>query len=60
MPERLWSHGEVAAFLHIPPSTLYELNSKGLGPPSCKIGKHRRYSPTAVWRWVADRTDVER
>jgi DNA-binding transcriptional MerR regulator len=57
MLAQLWSREQVADFLQIPKSTLHELNAKGVGPPSCKIGKHRRYSPDALWLWVNGRID---
>ncbi len=60
MPARLWSHPETAAFLGIPPTTLHQLNYKGTGPRSYKVGRHRKYDPADVARWLegcaSDRT----
>ncbi|MEZ0096008.1 helix-turn-helix transcriptional regulator [Streptacidiphilus sp. EB129] len=54
--ERLWSHNETAAYLGISASTLYQLNWKGRGPRSARIGKYRRYNPADVVSWVEDRS----
>jgi predicted DNA-binding transcriptional regulator AlpA len=58
--DRLWSHNETAAFLGISASTLYQLNWKGRGPRSARIGKYRRYNPVDVVSWVEDRTGTAR
>ena len=61
--DRLWSHNETAAYLGISASTLYQLNCtlyqlnwKGHGPRSARIGKYRRYNPADVVSWVEDRS----
>jgi predicted DNA-binding transcriptional regulator AlpA len=48
----LWTHPETAAFLRIPVSTLYQLNARKAGPPSSKVGRHRRYDPAEVRAWL--------
>ncbi len=58
MPERLWSHQETAEFLQIPPSTLHQLNYKGTGPRSFKVGKYRRYNPQDVCAWLDGRASA--
>jgi excisionase family DNA binding protein len=55
LPERLWSIRETAEFLGLPETTLYQLNSKGTGPRSYKVGKHRRYDPADVAAWLETR-----
>jgi predicted DNA-binding transcriptional regulator AlpA len=50
--ERLWSHQETAEFLGIPPATLHQLNYKGTGPRSYKVGRHRKYDPVDVRAWL--------
>ncbi|WP_199433864.1 helix-turn-helix transcriptional regulator [Qaidamihabitans albus] len=52
---RLWSVEEVSDYLGIPVKTLYQWKWRGEGPPVRKIGRHLRYDPDAVRRWVADR-----
>jgi predicted DNA-binding transcriptional regulator AlpA len=56
LPERLWSHKETAAFLGIPEATLHQLNYKGTGPRSFKVGRHRRYDPRDLHVWLAERS----
>ena len=48
----LWTHQETAAFLGISPATLHDLNYKGTGPRSFKVGRHRRYAPGDVFAWL--------
>ncbi len=53
-----WSHRETAAYLGIPEATLHQLNYKGTGPRSYKIGRHRKYRPADVERWVEERAST--
>ncbi len=46
---------DVAEIMHVPLSTVHHWALRGDGPPSFKIGKHRRYDADAVARWLADR-----
>ncbi len=50
-----WSHAETAAYLGIPEATLHQMNYKGTGPKSYKIGRHRKYRPLEVDAWVEER-----
>ncbi|HVA60197.1 MAG TPA: helix-turn-helix domain-containing protein [Mycobacteriales bacterium] len=52
MPDCLWTHQETAAFLRIPDATLHQLNYKGTGPRSFKVGRYRRYDPLDVAAWL--------
>jgi hypothetical protein len=54
-PAQLWTHDETAAYLRIPPATLHQLNYKGTGPRSYKVGRYRRYDPADVASWLAAR-----
>jgi predicted DNA-binding transcriptional regulator AlpA len=56
LPDRLWSHKETAAFLGIPEATLHQLNYKGTGPRSFKVGRHRRYAPRDLHEWLSERS----
>jgi excisionase family DNA binding protein len=51
--DRLWSVEEVSAYLGVPVKTLYQWKWRGAGPPVRKIGRHLRYDPAAVKRWVS-------
>ena len=55
MAHELWTHAETAAYLRIPEATLHALNHKGAGPRSFKVGRHRRYDPVDVARWLSER-----
>ncbi|OLT29471.1 hypothetical protein BJF83_11205 [Nocardiopsis sp. CNR-923] len=48
----LWSVKDTAAFLRVPPKTLYEWRYKGDGPPSHRVGRYVRYLPDEVHAWV--------
>ncbi|MEU4673013.1 helix-turn-helix domain-containing protein [Amycolatopsis sp. NPDC023774] len=50
--EGLWSPDILATFLGIPAKTLRDWRFKGYGPSWMKIGKHVRYDPDAVRRWL--------
>ena len=52
--ERLWSVGDVARFLGVPISTLHQWRYLGRGPAAFRVGKHLRYDPDAVRRWLVD------
>lgn len=54
MPERLWTVKDTATFLSVPVGTLYQWHHRGVGPKPYKVGKHLRYDPRAVMRWVLD------
>jgi hypothetical protein len=44
----------VAEFLGVPAGTLQRWRYERVGPPVFKVGRHVRYDPDAVRRWVAD------
>jgi excisionase family DNA binding protein len=48
----LWSAEDVSAYLGVPVKTLYQWKWRGEGPPVRKVGRHLRYDPAAVKRWV--------
>ncbi|MFD6095010.1 MULTISPECIES: helix-turn-helix transcriptional regulator [Nocardiopsis] len=53
--DALWSVEDAAAYLRVPPKTLYEWRYKGDGPPSHRIGRYVRYIPAEVRTWVRSR-----
>jgi hypothetical protein len=52
--DRLWSPPEVAAFLGIPVATLHQWRYLGTGPAAYRVGRHLRYDPAIVRRWLAE------
>lgn len=43
---------DVAQILEVPVSTVHHWVARGEGPPSFKIGKHRRFDAAAVYKWL--------
>lgn len=56
--ERLWSVHELAEFLGVPVQTIYWWRYRGEGPPAVRIGRHLRFRPADVERWLAERADA--
>lgn len=51
-PSRLWTIKDTADFLGVPVATLYRWRQQGSGPRCARIGRHLRYDPTDVYRWL--------
>lgn len=49
--ERLWDVADVAAFLNVSKSWVYQASASGT-LPCIKLGALRRYEPTAIRAWV--------
>lgn len=43
---------DVAEILEVPVSTVHHWVARGEGPPSFKVGKHRRFDAAAVAEWL--------
>lgn len=54
--ESLWTIDQVAVYLKIPVQTLRTWRKNKTGPKAARIGKHLRYDPRQVRRWVEQRT----
>jgi predicted DNA-binding transcriptional regulator AlpA len=52
--DRLWSIGDVSRFLGIPVNTLYQWRHHGVGPRAYRVGRHLRYDPAEIRRWLAE------
>ena len=52
--EQLWSAQDVSAFLGVPVATLHQWRYLGTGPAAFRVGKHLRYDPDVVRRWLVD------
>lgn len=46
---------DVSAFLSVPVTTLHQWRYYGTGPEAFRVGKHLRYDPAAVRRWLVER-----
>ncbi len=52
--ERLWTVQDVSTFLGVPVATLHQWRYLGTGPAAFRVGKHLRYDPDVVRRWLVD------
>ncbi|HET6358494.1 helix-turn-helix domain-containing protein [Streptomyces sp.] len=60
LPERYFTPQDVAALLGVPIETVYQWRRKRTGPPGFRVGKHLRYDPDALHRWIKSLTESER
>jgi excisionase family DNA binding protein len=51
--DKLWTVQQLAEYLGVPVATLYQWRSKGYGPVGLRVGKHLRYRPADVERWLS-------
>lgn len=51
----LLSPTQLADYLQVPVGTVYAWNTRGGGPPRVRVGKHVRYRPEDVRRWLDGR-----
>lgn len=55
--EPLLSVAELAEYLGVPVTTIYDWRSHGLGPIGHRLGKHVKFAPSDVRAWLAERRD---
>jgi excisionase family DNA binding protein len=48
----------LAEFLGVPVATLYQWRYRGIGPRAYRVGRHLRYAPEEVDRWLAEQRDT--
>lgn len=60
LPERYFTPQDVATLLCVPIETVYQWRRKRTGPPGFRVGKHLRYDPDALHRWIKALTESER
>lgn len=58
--EQLLSPADLARIAGVPLSTVYRWNYLGTGPRVIHIGKHCRYRPADVDRWLEAQSDPRR
>jgi excisionase family DNA binding protein len=51
-PSRLLSVEELSALLQVPIQTIYHWRYRGDGPRPMRIGRHLRFDPADVARWL--------
>lgn len=52
LTQTLWTVDEVAAYLRVPVTTIYQWRTRGYGPVGRRVGRHLRYRAEDVARWV--------
>lgn len=58
--DRLWNAHDVSEFLGVPVATLHQWRYLGTGPEAFKVGRHLRYDPEVVRRWLVEECRSER
>lgn len=53
--DKLLSAEELAELIGVPLGTVYRWNYAGGGPPMIKVGRHARYRPGDVDRWLDEK-----
>ena len=57
LPEQYLTPEDLVALLRLPSvETVYQWRRKRTGPPGFRAGKHLRFDPDAVARWIDART----
>ena len=51
MMPKLWTVQDVADYLGVPVTTLYQWRTHGYGPTARRVGKYLRYKPDDVIAW---------
>lgn len=52
--DQLWTTKQTATFLQIPVATLHQWRHANIGPPAFRVGRHLRYDPDSVRRWLVE------
>lgn len=55
--EPLLDIDELAAYLGVPVSTIYDWRTRGLGPAAHRFGKHLKFAASDVRAWVDQQRD---
>lgn len=59
LPDRYLTPEDIALLFGVPLETVYMWRKKRTGPPGFRVGKHVRYDPATVHRWVAGQMNQE-
>jgi len=57
--EPLLDVGELAAYLGVPVSTLYDWRTRGLGPRAYRFGKHLKFAVSDVRIWIEQQREFD-
>jgi excisionase family DNA binding protein len=50
---------ELAGYLGVPVSTVYDWRTRGLGPRAYRFGKHLKFAVSDVRAWIAQQRELE-
>ncbi|MEU9394948.1 helix-turn-helix domain-containing protein [Streptomyces sp. NPDC048324] len=60
LPDRYLTPEDLVTMFSLPSvETVYQWRRKRIGPPGFRVGKHVRFDPAAVARWVAEQSALE-
>ena len=57
LPDRYLGPPEVAEILGVPVETIYQWRYKRTGPPGFRVGRHLRFDPRALRRWIEEQEE---
>lgn len=57
--EPLLDVGELAAYLGVPVSTVYDWRTRGLGPRAYRFGKHLKFAVSDVRIWIEQQRELD-
>ncbi|EYT56572.1 excisionase [Leucobacter sp. UCD-THU] len=57
--EPLMDVQELATYLGVPVSTIYDWRTRGLGPRAYRFGKHLKFAVSDVRKWTEEQRDTE-
>ncbi|MCI0385639.1 helix-turn-helix domain-containing protein [Streptomyces sp. CNQ085] len=58
LPARYLTPVDVADLLGVPVETVYQWRRKRTGPRGFRVGRHLRFDPEDVRRWVAEQMEA--
>jgi excisionase family DNA binding protein len=58
LPERYLTPLDVADLFGVPVETVYQWRRKRTGPRGFRVGRHLRFDPEDVRRWVAEQMEA--
>ncbi|MFF4363684.1 helix-turn-helix domain-containing protein [Streptomyces sp. NPDC001604] len=60
LPDRYLTPEDLVTMFSLPSvETVYQWRRKRIGPPGFRVGKHVRFDPAAVARWVAEQSALD-
>lgn len=55
--EPLWDVHDLAVYLGVPVSTVYDWRTRGKGPAAYRFGKHLKFAVSDVRAWVVEQRE---